>query len=281
MCEFAVCQTVSARDHVRALRPAAGGAAVRGDRPAGHASEGAVLGEACCDAFEEPGVIAAVVVREPDDVGRQLAERGVPRPGEAALRAEAQHVEPGVRLEDALDALVGVLVDHDEPERAVRLRLEIVEQGGELVGPVDRRDDEVEADVVGGLRHRRRLPSARRGLSPRVRRPRSPRRGGDDRRGGAQRARPDERRSRAGGRRRRLGRRHRRRPRGHGRRPAARGAERRARWASPARSTSASTRRAAGTSRAWTPTTSRSRAGSHASSSVSGRLRRRRWSARA
>ena len=87
------------------------------------------------------------------------------------------------------------------------LRVERGEERAELVRPVDRRDDEVEAQVGSGFGHRRRLPSPRRGLRPRVRRPGSPRRRADDRGGGRERARADGARPRARRRRRRLGRR--------------------------------------------------------------------------
>ena len=87
------------------------------------------------------------------------------------------------------------------------LRVERGEERAELVRPVDRRDDEVEAQVGSGFGHRRRLPSPRRGPRPRVRRPGSPRRRADDRGGGRERARADGARPRARRRRRRLGRR--------------------------------------------------------------------------
>ena len=66
----------------------------------------------------------------------------------------------------------------------MRLRLERVEQPAEVVRPVDRRDDEIEADARRS-RHRRRLPSAPAvAIARSFRRPRRPRRRGDDRRGG-------------------------------------------------------------------------------------------------
>ena len=111
-----------------------------------------------------------------------------------------------MRGEQRRDAVVGVLVDDDEPERAMRLRLERVEQRLEGLRAVDRRDDEVEAEISSRFRHRRRLPSAGRGHPARFGPPRRPRRG-DDRRGGRRgRARSDERRSRAPRGRRRIGR---------------------------------------------------------------------------
>ena len=119
-----------------------------------------------------------------------------------------QHVERGVRGEELCHAVVGVLVDDDEAKASVGLPVQGVEERLELGGAVDRRDDKVEAEVWGGSRHRRRLPSAGRGHAARVRRPRRSRCRGDGR--GSRRERPptDGRGSRAGRGRRRLRRRH-------------------------------------------------------------------------
>ena len=65
------------------------------------------------------------------------------------LRRTSSSVATG---QHRLDALVGVLVDHDHAERPVRLRLERVQQPAQLVDPSQGRDDEVE---------RRRAPAAR------------------------------------------------------------------------------------------------------------------------
>jgi hypothetical protein len=54
-------------------------------------------------------------------------------------------VQQGLRGEEPGDAVVRVLIDDDEPEVPVGLRLERLEQCGEVVRAVDRRHDEVEA----------------------------------------------------------------------------------------------------------------------------------------
>ncbi len=117
-----------------------------------------------------------------DPAGRRSRRRGTPTRSALELRTaqrscarERPRVErrwsassSGCAASSAGDAVVGVLVDDDEPEGAVRLRLERVEQRSEGVGAVDRRDDEVEAEISSGFRHRRRLPSRRPWLTPLV-----------------------------------------------------------------------------------------------------------------
>ena len=56
-------------------------------------------------------------------------------------------LEPRVGGEHVGDAPVGVLVDDDQPEPAMGLLRERMEERREVVGAVDGRDDEVEAEI--------------------------------------------------------------------------------------------------------------------------------------
>ena len=148
--------------HATALDPpAAGCPPVLVLEAAADDAERRVLREARSDLLEESGRVAAVVVRERDEICPEQAERGVPgarqpRAGEHALDPKRR-----VRGEQPGDPVVVVLVDEEHASRWMRLCLERAEEPVELVRPTDGRDDEVDARARGSG-HRRRLPSATR-----------------------------------------------------------------------------------------------------------------------
>ena len=203
MCELAVCQTVSGVTATGAdgQRPTAAPSAATGrplspSRPSSAANRprparGGRAGRGSRRRETPPGPPSAPAAPRS---GR----------GRASLCAEVERRNRRPRLEHPRDAVVGVLIDDHEPERTMALPPQRVEERRQLGGSIDRGDDEVDAEVGSRSRHRRRLPSARRGASARVRRPRRPRRGGNRRGSRRERSRADRAEPRADPRRRRV-----------------------------------------------------------------------------
>ena len=96
------------------------------------AIESRVVGEPPSDPLEQTRGVDAVVVRERDDIGREAVQSDVACASQPRWGGEVQHVQIP-RRECRRDAVVGVLVDDDQPERAVRLRAERVEQAVDSV----------------------------------------------------------------------------------------------------------------------------------------------------
>jgi glycosyltransferase involved in cell wall biosynthesis len=90
---------------------------------------------------EQVGRIDAVVVRERDDVSRELGEGDIARSGEACRGAQADDA----LAEQGHDPVVVVLVDDEHTEVTVRLRVERREEPLQLGRASDGRDDKVES----------------------------------------------------------------------------------------------------------------------------------------
>ena len=141
-------ETLAARlEHGAGRLPGRVRRAVVRDRAAGEAGQPLVLGEPPRDTLEEIRGVSAVVVGKGNEVRLEALERDVAGAGEAPRGAQVECLDVRVGREERADAVVGVLVDDDEPERPVRLRRERAEEVLQRSGAVDRRDDEVEAEV--------------------------------------------------------------------------------------------------------------------------------------
>ena len=101
--------------------------------------------EALRDALQQVGRIDAVVVGKSHGVRCEVLQPDIACPREAARGTKPLDLERRVRRKDTVDSIVVVLVDEEHAERAVRLRLERIEQAAELVDPVHGRDDKVES----------------------------------------------------------------------------------------------------------------------------------------
>ena len=117
---------------------------IRVGGPPSHAVELGLLLEPLCNLLEQIGSEDAVVVGEGDQLGAHLGEPDISSPRQPARRAEPPDRERVVSREDRVQSLVLVLVNHQDPESAMGLTLEGVEEAPELVDPVDGGDHEVE-----------------------------------------------------------------------------------------------------------------------------------------
>ena len=130
------------------MHPAGVGLAVVVRSSHRQAVEGRVVGEPTRDALEQQRGVDAVVVGERDDVGREAGQRNVARACQPRRGCEVQRVGM-VRLEHRREAIVGVLVDDDQPEPAIGLGVERVEEAVELGDATERRQDQVERRKAG------------------------------------------------------------------------------------------------------------------------------------
>jgi len=132
---------VGQRRGVALPRPGSASGGVLG--AARQAVELGVAGEPLRHAAQQAGRVETVVVREGDEIGTELGKCNVPGAGQAARRAEADDLD-AASFEHAHDAVVVVLVDEEHAHRRTPLPLDGVEECAQLVGPIHRRDDEVE-----------------------------------------------------------------------------------------------------------------------------------------
>lgn len=116
---------------------------------AGEAVELRPGSEPAGDALEKVAGVHAVVVGKGDHVRVDEGESDVASARETTCGTQPNELERRARLEHGNEAVVVVLVDHENPEVPVRLLLERVEQAPELIDASDRRDDQVEARRAG------------------------------------------------------------------------------------------------------------------------------------